>query len=77
MKRNIEKELDNVKYMNENFGGSGKFIVLKQSTDAGVWYGSVKMIEGDFNTVKNWCLEHQDDTGFDNDYVSQYYIFYK
>lgn len=48
--------------------------VYKASTIASVYYTPVEMVRGDYETVKDWCIQHQNDTEFDDDYVSQYII---
>ena len=49
------------------------FVVNLKSTDASATYQK-EMIRGDYDTVKAWCIDHADDTGFDTDYVHQYFI---
>ena len=68
----VIRELDGIRriasWVNKNV-----FIVMCKSTDAGAWYQK-EMIRGDYETVKSWCIDHIDDTGFDTDYVHQYFI---
>ena len=68
----IMKDLDGARRI-ASMVNKNTFVVTLKSTDAGVWYKK-EMIRGDYETVKNWCIEHADDTGFDTDYVHQYFI---
>ena len=75
MKKSIETiihDLDGARKI-ASWVNKNEFVVNLKSTDGGVW-AQKEMIRGDYDTVKNWCIEHQNDWGFDTDYVSQYFI---
>ena len=73
MKRNIAEEVKGIMQI-AKMVGVNELVVIKKSTWASAQYKPVEMIRGDYDTVLNWCLAHQDDPEFDNDYVSQYVI---
>lgn len=75
MKRSVEniiKDLDGARRI-ASWVNKNEFVVTLKSTDASVWYQK-EMIRGNYDTVKAWCIDHADDTGFDTDYVHQYFI---
>ena len=75
MKKTIEtviRDLDGARRI-ASWVNKKDFVVMLKSTDDSAWYQK-EMIRGDYDTVKSWCIEHIDDTGFDTDYVHQYFI---
>lgn len=73
MKRNVLSEIEGYIEI-AKMVGKKELVVRKASTSADVYYTPIEMVRGDFETVKDWCLQRQNDTEFDNDYVSQYVI---
>lgn len=73
MKRNVLNEVEGYIEI-AKMAGYKHIAVRKASTIAGVYYTPVLMICDGYEAVKDWCLRHQNDTEFDNDYVSQYVI---
>lgn len=73
MKRNVADEVKGMAKIAQRCKVD-ELVVTKQSTSAWVQYPAIEMVRGDYETVLNWCLEHQDEPEFDNDYVNQYVI---
>ena len=73
MKRNVLNEVEGYIEIAKK-AGYKHITVRRASTDACVYYIPVLMICDDYETVKDWCIQHENDTEFDTDYVSQYVI---